>query len=165
MNNFTVIEHLFYLSWTIVRDYNNSRWIIANMLFLYFLYLEPEIHTFIFTGSPHRLSPLDYSFKWLHLVCFLSSLLSLSCFPHTRWRARATTSRAEAELNLQEAFMACNIYIGVSPGFATDDLDLCYNQYRGTSGWAHYDNSILTTFVLHILLEALWHCSAGLKCL
>ncbi|KAM3592137.1 uncharacterized protein V6R79_013370 [Siganus canaliculatus] len=35
----------------------------------------------------------------------------------------ATTSRAEAKPNLLQAFMASNIYVGVSPGFPTADCE------------------------------------------
>ena len=143
MSNFTLIKCLLCLTWTKNTDCSISWWIIMCFLFLGCDILGQRFTHLVFTESPHHScsSFVDKLFIRVVTSGMFSFLLSLSCFSHTLRGLQATTSWAEAEPNLREAFMACNIYVGVSPGFPLMIVNLCCNQYGGSSNWAHYDNS------------------------
>lgn len=133
ISSFAVIEHLFYLTWTKSTDCSISWWIIRHFLFLVFYVPSQRFTHLASTESLHRpwSSFIDKLFFRVVTSGMFSFLLSLSCLSHALRGLQATTSRAEAEPNLQEAFMACNIYVGVSPGFPTDDCEFMLQSIWG----------------------------------
>lgn len=165
MTDFSVIKHLLYFTWTKDADCSISWWIILY-LFLGFYAWSQRFTRLAFTESLHRYWLSFTARLFIRVVTsdMFSSLLSLSYFSHTLRGLRATTSWAEGEPNLQEAFMACDIYVGVSPGFPTTDCEFMLESIWGSSimiipSWDALNNICFAHFVRE------HHTVDPLKCL